>query len=88
MARLILTYPLPTPATAIPFGPDDRVLAVATQHGVPTLWVEHGPDQTGGERTVVGRPDGDEVQDGEVYLGTAHDVQGGLVFHLYMCPEG
>jgi hypothetical protein len=61
-----------------------RLLAVATQNGVPCLWAEVDPRQEDEVRTFVGHGTGHWVPDGETYIGTAHDVEGlGLVFHVY-----
>ena len=82
--RVIYKYPLLASATEVPFGSTDRVLTVATQHGIPCLWVEHRWPVT--DRTVVfrGVGTGGSPNPNDVYVGTAHDVEGmGMVFHIY-----
>ena len=86
MPKTIYKYPLDLPVKSYWMPIEAKIIALATQHGVPTLWceVDVAPTTRMTERIFVGVPTGGVVEDGDVYLGTAHEVEGiDLVFHIY-----
>ena len=78
--KIMLIYPVQT--VDLPVGA--VVVNVATQNGVPCMWVEVEPAAPSEKRTFAGYGTGHSIEPGYVYVGTAHDVEGmGLVFHIY-----
>jgi len=83
--RTIYKYPLPQPVMDLDLPVGAKVVRVGTQNFLPTLWIEHAmePEQTE-KRTFIGHGTGHPIPPGEVYVGTAHNVEDeGLVFHIY-----
>jgi len=87
--RRVLKWPLRAPVTDVPLGPDDSVVHVGTQDGVPTLWVEHhGRDpEKGATRRVRGFGTGEPIPPQFQYIGTATGVEGWMAFHIYIEGE-
>jgi len=79
-------FPLPVPSLQLAdLDPNAQVVHVATQDGVPTLWIERDPfERPGRPRKFVGYMTGQSVSPDAVYQGTAHNVDGaGIVVHVY-----
>jgi hypothetical protein len=89
MARVVWKYVLhkPTQNVGVPTGA--RILTVANQANEITFWAEVDDAPVGLEKRVfvvlgTGHPFPD-TPSGKMlhYLGTAHGISGGLVFHVY-----
>ena len=81
--RTVWKYALNSPVTMIDLPLGAEVLDVATQDGVPHLWVLGEPGAPMMARTFVGFGTGHAVEPGARYVGTAHGVYGDLVFHIF-----
>lgn len=78
--KIAMNYPVQT--VELPRGAFN--LDVETQDGKPCMWFEVDPSAPPEQRTFVAHGTGHRVEYGEVYIGTAHNVEhGGLVFHIY-----
>jgi hypothetical protein len=78
--------PLPTPVTICDVRQGAKVLCVKTQENVPTIWFEVDPDAPDERREFVGVPTGGLIEPDAVYVGSAHDIDGWMVFHIYERP--
>lgn len=84
LSRTVWKVCLDAPVKTVGLPVGALVLTVATQDGQPCLWVEVDATAPAEQRTFTGYGTGHLVPPGELYLGTAHDVEGmGLVFHVY-----
>ena len=89
--RSVFKYQLTnTPTTTVLVPGGGTIRDVATQHGMPTVWIEVDPDDTDTwSRTFTAYGTGHEIPDDDEdvelrFVGTCHDVAGaGLVFHIY-----
>jgi len=82
--RVVYKYPMNAPVVDLDLPVGAKVVAVATQDNVPTLWIEHDQQPlTTQRRTFVGHGTGHPIPEGEVHVGSAHGVDGWMVFHIY-----
>lgn len=84
--RSVHKFPLPTPVTRCGVRAGARVLCVTTQDNVPTIWFEVEPDAPVECREFVGVPTGGQIEPDAEYVGTAHGIDGWVVFHIYERP--
>jgi hypothetical protein len=87
--KCVLKWIMQAPVMDFEMPEGSVVLTVEQQHGVPTLWTlgrVGGPTE---RRTFLGFGTGHPIfEDGLLYVGTAHDVEGeGLVFHIFERPS-
>lgn len=82
--RTIHKYVLGPGANEISTFERARFLHVHTQASEPVLWVDVNTLQRECMRTIVVVPTGGEVPADGAYLGTAVDVAGVFVFHVYL----
>lgn len=90
MSAVIHKYPLISDRSVIATSvdidlpPGSKVVHVAEQNGVPTIWVEKWAERLGARETVTHRfriiATGETVNAGR-YVGTVHI--GAFVFHIY-----
>jgi hypothetical protein len=85
--KAVWKYPLAPVGLQYVAMPDGAVIRnVAVQEGAPTMWVEVDPLRpvvARGFRTVG--TGAQEIERDDTYVGTAHIVGLGLVFHIYEC---
>jgi hypothetical protein len=84
--RSIHKFALPMPVNAIYVAKGARVLCVQNQDNLPCIWFEVDPDAPDERREFITVPTGGLVDLGAEYVGTAHGVEGWLVFHIYERP--
>lgn len=88
--RTVYKYVMHQPVEVFEIPAGGVVLDVASQDGVPCLWVLVDPEEPDGvvRRTFIGYGTGHPIADDDKrYVGTAHDVDGaGLVFHVFEVP--
>lgn len=87
MATTIHKYPLNAPSsTALSLPVGAIVRHVATQGGVPTLWIEHAAAEYLAEyesRTFTAFGTGHPIVGDLEYVGSVTGVDGWLVFHIF-----
>lgn len=83
--RVIWKWPMKEPVMELTLVDDAKVIAVDTQHGVPTLWTMGSQSGIGRRRTFVMKMTGEPFSPDEklTYLGTAHDVLDWMVVHIF-----
>ncbi len=79
----IWKFVLTEPVTEIELPATARVLHVAAQDEMPTMWVQVPLDEPKVKRTFIGVPTGGVVEDGATYCGTSTGVDGWKVVHIY-----
>ena len=67
-------------------GRDARPLTVQMQGGVPTVWIELTPIDSGAATELHVRvvPTGREFVPSGEYLGTVQEANGALIWHVYV----
>ncbi len=83
MARTVFKYPLGSPVTVLDLPTDAKVVHVAAQDDVPTIWVLLDPAAPTVQRAFVGVGTGQPVDEDLSFVGTATGIAGWLVFHVF-----
>ena len=63
-----------------------NVVAMQTQRGAPTVWIECDPSQALKTITLTIFGTGHKIPDEQIYVGTFQMADGDLVWHLYRNP--
>lgn len=90
MTRAVWKFAMDAPTLTQPMGEKSRVVCVANQDNTPTLWVEVNLEEMNEMKSAAvsrtfqlygtGHPIRD---DNQVYVGTAHGIDGWMVLHVY-----
>lgn len=84
--RFVLKWPLHSPVVTFQMPADAVVIDVREQRNVPTLWTLSSNASVDVPRTFVGYGTGHPIfalDVNEVYVGSAHGIDGVLVFHIF-----
>lgn len=88
--QVVLKWPMHAPVAEFDMPVDSKIIDVRTQDNVPTLWTL-SPADTGltERRTFIGFGTGHVIAESKPveYVGSAHDVDGWMVFHLFERKE-
>jgi hypothetical protein len=84
--RSVHKFPMHAPVLRCEVRRGARVLCVSTQDNVPCIWFEVEPDAPDESREFIGVPTGGAIEPGAEYVGTAHGIDGWMVFHIYERP--
>lgn len=86
--RYVLKWPMTQPVQAFQMPDDAVVIDVREQNNVPTLWTLSSTDSVDVERTFAGYGTGHPIWSGEgEYVGSAHGIDGWMVFHIFERPR-
>ncbi len=83
----VLKWPMTAPVMDFYMPEGSTVIDVRTQNNVPTLWTLSpvGPPSAAVKRTFIGFGTGHLIGEDKplTYVGSAHDIDGWMVFHIF-----
>lgn len=84
--KKILKYTLKRSMECIDLPSDAKVVYVGNQNNSLTMWAEVNTTRLNVIRTFITYGTGFDIEPGDVYVGSAIDIEGFLVLHVYERP--